>query len=66
MVTDHDLRVRHVAGEDMGYVTCVEVIDADDSFGRICATNVFEKQDGKWVIVMHHGSVAPRARASLL
>lgn len=26
---------------------------------RICVTNIFEKQNGKWVITLHHGSVAP-------
>jgi len=24
---------------------------------RVCATNVFEKQDGKWVMVLHQGGV---------
>ncbi|KAG2426535.1 hypothetical protein HXX76_011760 [Chlamydomonas incerta] len=48
--------VRVYAREDFGYVTCVEIIDADDSAGRIIATNVFEKQDGVWRIVQHHGS----------
>jgi translation initiation factor 2A len=35
--------VRIYATETYGYVTCVEVIDADDSKGRIAATNVFEE-----------------------
>ncbi|GLI68139.1 hypothetical protein VaNZ11_012475 [Volvox africanus] len=48
--------VRVFAREDMGFVTCVEIIDADDSEGRIVATNVFEKQGGAWRIVQHHGS----------
>jgi hypothetical protein len=48
--------VRIYATETYGYVTCVEVIDADDSKGRIAATNVFEKQEGKWVITHHHGA----------
>ncbi|GLC40838.1 hypothetical protein PLESTB_000017100 [Pleodorina starrii] len=48
--------VRVFAREDMGFVTCVEIIDADDSSGRIVATNVFEKQGGVWRIVQHHGS----------
>ncbi|GFR49368.1 hypothetical protein Agub_g11394 [Astrephomene gubernaculifera] len=51
-----DVRV-HARG-DMGFVTCVEVVDADDSRGRILATNVFEKQGGVWRIVQHHGSTA--------
>ncbi|KXZ56093.1 hypothetical protein GPECTOR_2g975 [Gonium pectorale] len=49
-----DVRVH--AREDFGFVTCVEIIDADDSTGRIIATNVFEKQGGVWRIVQHHGS----------
>ncbi|GIL79642.1 hypothetical protein Vretimale_12340 [Volvox reticuliferus] len=48
--------VRVFAQEDMGFVTCVEIIDADDSEGRIVATNVFEKQGGVWRIIQHHGS----------
>jgi translation initiation factor 2A len=48
--------VRIYATETYGYVTCVEVIDADDSKGRIAATNVFEVQDGRWVITHHHGA----------
>ncbi|PNH08063.1 Eukaryotic translation initiation factor 2A [Tetrabaena socialis] len=48
--------VRVYAREDAGFVTCVEVIDADDSTGRIVATNIFEKQGGVWRIVQHHGS----------
>ncbi|KAG2484507.1 hypothetical protein HYH03_016650 [Edaphochlamys debaryana] len=54
--------VRVFAREDMGFVTCVEVIDADDSMGRISATNVFERQNGVWRIVQHHGSPSPRFR----
>ncbi|KAL6750272.1 hypothetical protein V8C86DRAFT_2816894 [Haematococcus lacustris] len=38
------------------------VINADDSQGRITATNIFEKQDGKWKITLHHGSEAPIAQ----
>lgn len=38
------------------YVTCLELMDAADSRGRILATNIFEKQEGKWKLVHHHGS----------
>ena len=48
--------VRIYATESEGFVTCVEVLDADDSQGRIVATNIFEKQGGKWKIVHHHGT----------
>jgi len=48
--------VRIFATESEGFVTCVEVLDAGDSQGKVVATNVFEKQGGKWKIVHHHGS----------
>eukprot|EP00199_Chlamydomonas_sp_CCMP681_P005854 CAMPEP_0119108864 /NCGR_PEP_ID=MMETSP1180-20130426/15869_1 /TAXON_ID=3052 ORGANISM="Chlamydomonas cf sp, Strain CCMP681" /NCGR_SAMPLE_ID=MMETSP1180 /ASSEMBLY_ACC=CAM_ASM_000741 /LENGTH=230 /DNA_ID=CAMNT_0007094535 /DNA_START=57 /DNA_END=749 /DNA_ORIENTATION=+ len=51
--------VRVWANDTCGTVTCVEVINADDSTGRIAATNVFEKQGGRWVLIVHHGSPAP-------
>lgn len=58
-ITLEDVRV--FATEHTGFVTCIEVVDAGDSTGRIMATNVFEKQDdGKWKIVHHHGSPLPR------
>jgi hypothetical protein len=38
------------------YVTCLEIMEASDSRGRILATNIFEKQGGQWKIVHHHGS----------
>ena len=53
-ITTEDVRI--FATESEGFVTCVEVMDAGDSRGRIVATNVFEKQGGKWKIVHHHGS----------
>lgn len=52
--------VRVYAEENFGFVTCVEIVDAGDTKGRIAATNVFEKQNGKWKIVHHHGSAVPR------
>ncbi|GFH05787.1 UVR domain-containing protein [Haematococcus lacustris] len=56
-ITLEDVRI--YADEAHAFVTCVEVINADDSQGRITATNIFEKQDGKWKITLHHGSEAP-------
>jgi ketosteroid isomerase-like protein len=56
-ITLEDVRI--FATESYGYVTCVEVVEAGDSRGRVAATNVFEKQQGKWKIVHHHGSPLP-------
>lgn len=50
--------VRVYATETHGTVTCTEIMDADESRGRCAATNLYEKQNGKWVIVHHHGSPA--------
>ena len=42
-------------------MTCVEVVDAEDTKGRIAATNIFEKQGGEgWKLVHHHASPIPR------
>eukprot|EP00882_Tetradesmus_deserticola_P005545 GHRQ01005839.1.p1 GENE.GHRQ01005839.1~~GHRQ01005839.1.p1 ORF type:complete len:214 (+),score=39.44 GHRQ01005839.1:208-849(+) len=50
-----DVRV-FALSDTQGLVTCLEVMDADDSRGRTVATNLFELQDGKWVMTHHHGS----------
>lgn len=55
-----DLRV--FAHDSMGFVTCVEIVNDDDQTGRITATNIFEKQNGRWVIVQHHGSPSLRVK----
>lgn len=49
--------VRVYATDTMGYVTAVEVVNAEDSKGRIVATNVFERQGSEWKIVFHQGGV---------
>lgn len=54
--------VRIYATDTQGYVTLVEVVDAEDSQGRIIATNIFEKQQGFWKIVHHHGGPVPSRR----
>lgn len=51
--------VRTVASDTQAFVTCLETVDAGDSRGRVIATNCFEKQDGQWKIVHHHGSGTP-------
>jgi len=56
--------VRVYAGEQEGFVTCVEVVSSGGDEGRLVATNVFEKQEGRWVIVHHHAS--PSTSASLM
>jgi translation initiation factor 2A len=52
--------VRICAGESEAFVTCVEVVDASEEEGRVAATNVFEKQQGAWKMVLHHASPLPR------
>lgn len=49
--------VRVYAGEEQAFVTCTEVVKTPTDSGMIMATNLFEKQQGKWVVVHHHGSV---------
>lgn len=51
--------IRTVASDTQAFCTCLETVDAGDSRGRVIATNVFEKQDGRWKIVHHHGSSVP-------
>ncbi|CAL8464307.1 g3842 [Coccomyxa elongata] len=51
--------VRIFVSDSMAFVTCIEVMDAGDSRGRTAATNVFEKQNGRWVLIHHHGSPTP-------
>lgn len=41
-ISAEDVRVV-IAGDDVGVVTCVEVVEADDGRGRTVATNVFER-----------------------
>lgn len=53
--------VRVAAGEEQAFVTCVEVVEADESTGRVLATNVFERQGGRWKLVHHHASPLPRS-----
>jgi ketosteroid isomerase-like protein len=44
---------------DVAWVICIERIDSRQSDGRvqarIQATNVFQRRDGRWWIVHHHG-----------
>lgn len=60
-ITLEDVRV-FALSETTGLVTCVEVVEADDSKGRTVATNVFELQKGKWVLILHQGGPLPSAR----
>lgn len=58
----------HVAG-DAAWVLCVENIESRQVDGaaaaRVQATNVFQRRDGRWHIVHHHGGplFGPRAGA---
>jgi ketosteroid isomerase-like protein len=44
---------------DVAWVVCVEQIDSRQADGRaqarVQATNVFQRRDGRWWIVHHHG-----------
>ncbi len=59
-ITLEDVRI--YTTDTQGYVTLVEVVDAEDSQGRIIATNIFERQKGCWKIVHHHGGPVPSRR----
>ncbi|WPT15520.1 F-box protein SKIP8 [Picochlorum sp. SENEW3] len=52
--------VRIYATDTQGIVTVVEVVDTEESRGRVVATNIFEKQKGDWKLVLHHGGSVPR------
>jgi hypothetical protein len=44
---------------DAGRVTCVENIWSPDGrtlLGRVASTNLFVREDGAWLLVLHHGS----------
>jgi ketosteroid isomerase-like protein len=45
---------------DAAWVVCVENIESDTRDGRMAgavqATNLFERRDGRWLVVHHHGS----------
>eukprot|EP00245_Coleochaete_scutata_P002772 TRINITY_DN1386_c0_g1_i1.p1 TRINITY_DN1386_c0_g1~~TRINITY_DN1386_c0_g1_i1.p1 ORF type:complete len:257 (+),score=41.92 TRINITY_DN1386_c0_g1_i1:77-847(+) len=41
---------------NMGVVTCEEVMSSPCHYGRVVATNVFQKRGGDWFLVHHHGS----------
>lgn len=47
-------------GESVAWVVCVENIESRERDGKtsgcVQATNVFERRDGRWFIVHHHGS----------
>jgi ketosteroid isomerase-like protein len=48
----------------VGIVYCTENIWAAESgeiVGRVAATNLFRKIDGRWRMVLHHGSPVPGA-----
>jgi ketosteroid isomerase-like protein len=44
-----------VAG-DVAWVTCDENLVQGGATGTVAATNVFRRVDGRWRLVVHHGS----------
>lgn len=60
-VACEDVRI-DVAG-DLARVSCVEVIrpfgiDREGAAARMQATNLFERGDGRWLMVHHHASAS--------
>lgn len=53
-----DVQVREA--DSLAVVACLEVITAvangEAMEGTVAATNVFERVDGRWLLVHHHGS----------
>lgn len=49
---------------DVAWVTCVEQLEQrvpdGVSYGRVAAVNLFERRDGRWLLVHHHGSPLSR------
>ena len=41
---------------DVGWVTCDENLLAGPQAQTVAATNVFTRRDGRWRLVLHHGS----------
>jgi ketosteroid isomerase-like protein len=56
--------ITHIHG-DLAWVTCSEELETrlpdGVSRGRVEATNIFERHDGKWLLVHHHGSPLVRS-----
>ncbi len=50
-------------GEPMAWVTCIEEIsynlEGNIITARAQATNIFEKEGGRWLMVHHHASAVP-------
>ena len=45
-----------VVDGDLAWVTLDENLVADGATGTVAATNVFRRVDGRWRLVVHHGS----------
>jgi ketosteroid isomerase-like protein len=51
----------HLAG-DVAWVTLDENLISDEVSGTVAAVNVYRRVDGRWKMVLHHGSpVSPNA-----
>lgn len=48
--------VRTAVSREQAFVTCLELVETDASRGRVVATNIYERQEGRWKIIHHHGS----------
>jgi ketosteroid isomerase-like protein len=63
-----ELLVSHING-DVGFVAGIEqgsvVVNGQAISFRLRSTNIFERQDGVWKAIHHHGDVSPEIRAAL-
>jgi len=74
-IFNHTLTMRFAITEikiniegDCAWVTCMEnitsMMDGEPQHSRVLATNIFNRREGRWRIVHHHGSPVFRAAAS--
>jgi ketosteroid isomerase-like protein len=54
----HCTSVRVHISHTMAYVTCEEAVGTDEPGFGLYATNVFEKQNDEWKMVLHQAAVA--------
>lgn len=48
----------------LGWVSCIERIDARGQVSLTAATNLFQETQGDWRMVLHHASVIPLAEVA--
>ena len=60
-----DVKIR--LSDEFGWVSCIEnifsVIDGHTIHSRVACTNLFLQADGRWQMILHHGSPIASAQA---